>query len=148
MTTVLGGGRTPWHLWVVGGLSLLWNAYGAYDYFMSHVGGDDYMRGMNMTEAQIAYYHAMPAWTTAAWAVGVWGSVLGSVLLLLRRRWALHAFVASIAGLLVSMVYTLLLSDGGAMMGPQGAIMYVVITAACVFFVWYAWAMSRKGVLR
>ena len=29
--------RTPWHLWVVGVLSLLWNCYGGYDYLMKFV---------------------------------------------------------------------------------------------------------------
>jgi hypothetical protein len=138
----------PWHLWLVGVLSLLWNAYGAYDYLMSHVGGDAYLAGMGMTEPQIAYFHAMPAWATAVWAVGVWGALLGSVLLIMRRRWALHAFAASLAGLLLSLAYAFLLSDGGAMMGEQGVVMYAVITTACVFFVWYAWAMSKRGVLR
>ena len=37
MTDTADAGRaTPWHLWVVGVLSLLWNAYGGYDYWMSH----------------------------------------------------------------------------------------------------------------
>jgi hypothetical protein len=140
--------RTPWHLWVVGGLSLAWNAYGAYDYLMTQTGGDAYLRSMNMTEPQIAYFLAMPMWTHGAWAIGVWGAIGGSVLLLLRRKWALHAFVASLAGLLASLVYTFLLSDGGELMGQQASVMYVVITAACLFFVWYAWVVTKKGVLR
>ena len=141
--------RTPWHLWAVGLVSLFWNGFGAYDYLMTHIRGDAYLTGMGMTEAQVAYYHAMPSWTLAAWAIGVWGSVAGSVLLLLRRGWALHAFAASLAALVASLVYTFVLSDGAQTMGSgQGAIRYVVITAACLFFVWYAWAMGRKGVLR
>lgn len=140
--------RTPLHLWVVGVLSLLWNAYGAYDYLMTQTGGDAYLRSMKMTETQIAYFHTMPTWTHGAWAIGVWGAIAGSVLLLLRREWALHAFVASLAGLAASLVYTFLLSDGGELMGPQASVMYVVITAACLVFVWYAWAMKKKGVLR
>jgi hypothetical protein len=140
--------RTPWHLWVVGGLSALWNSYGGYDYVMSHIGGDRYLTGMGMTGPQIAFFHAMPAWTTAAWAVGVWGALLGSALLLLRLKWALHAFAASLAGLLASLVHTYLLSNGAELMGPQSVIMYAVITGACLFFVRYAWTMTRKGVLR
>jgi hypothetical protein len=29
--------KTPWHLWVVGILSLLWNAFGGYDYTMTQL---------------------------------------------------------------------------------------------------------------
>lgn len=140
--------RTPWHLWVVGGLSLAWNAYGAYDYVMSHTDREAYFRSMGMTDPQIAHYLAMPAWTHAAWAIGVWGAILGSGLLLLRRKWALHAFAASLAGLLASLVYAYGLSDGAALMGTQGMVMNVVIAAACLFFIWYARAAMRKGVLR
>ena len=140
--------RTPWHLWAVGALGVLWNGFGGYDYLMSQIGGEAYLRDFGMTAPQIAYFMAMPAWMIAVWAIGVWGSVLGTVLLLFRSRWALHSFVVSLAGLLLSLVYTHLLSDGGQVMGMQGAVMNAVITAGCLFFVWYAWAMTQRGVLR
>lgn len=142
------GRRTPWHFWVVAVLALLWNGFGAYDYLMTNTEGDAYMRSMGMTDAQIAYIHAMPAWMTGAWAVGVWGATLGSVLLLLRSRWAFHAFVVSLLGLLATLLYTHLLSNGGELMGTQGLATNAVITAAIVFFIWYSRLMTRRGVLR
>ncbi|HEX8233812.1 MAG TPA: hypothetical protein VF559_10785 [Caulobacteraceae bacterium] len=140
-------GRTPWHLWVVGLLALLWNAYGAYDYLMSNLQGDAYLRSAGMTEPQIAYFNAMPAWMTAVWAIGVWGGVLGSVLLLMRSKWAFHVFAASLAALIVSLIYNFVLSNGREVMG-SGALMYVVITAGAVFFLWYAWVARQRGLLR
>jgi hypothetical protein len=141
------GGRTPWHLWVVGGLSLLWNLFGVYDLTMTLSQGEEYLRSMKMTDPQVAYFNAMPAWVYAPWALGVFGAAMGSILLLLRRRWALHAFVLSLVGLLISMVYTFLLSDGGRVMGDANYFQ-IVILAACLFFVWYAWRMTKRGVLR
>ena len=141
--------KTPWHLWVVGLLGLLWNGFGAYDYIMSHgAGADDYMSGMGMTEAQLAYMEAMPAWTSAPWALGVWGALLGTVLLLLRLKWAFHAFVASLIGLLISLVYSFGMSDGLAVMGTMGMVMNGIVLAGCLFFVWYSRMMMKKGVLR
>ena len=139
---------TPWHLWVVGILAVLWSGFGGYDYFMTNTDGDAYMAGMGMTEAQIAWMNAMPAWMNAPWALGVWGAVLGSVLLLLRMKWAFHAFVVSLLGLLVSLVYTYGMSDGAAVMGATGMAMNAVILAAALFFVWYSRMMTGKGVLR
>lgn len=141
-------GKTPWHLWAVGGVSLLWNAYGAYDYVMTKTGGVDYLRKVGFTQAQIDYFLAMPGWMTIFWALGVWGALAGSILLLLRRRYALWAFGASLFGLLVSLVYTYGLSNGGEVMGSTGVIMNSVITLGCVAFVWYARTMTKKGVLR
>lgn len=147
-TNVAAAGRTPWHLWLVGAVAVLWNAYGCYDYLMSQTQGDAYLRQGGMTEAQIGYYHAMPPWMTAVWAIGVWGGALGAVLLLLRRRWAFHAFVASIAAYVLSLVYSRLMSNGGQVFGPDTLVMNAVILAACAFFCWYAWRMTKAGVLR
>ena len=82
----VGGRRTPWHLWLVGALGLLWNAYGGFDYFMSKTRGDAYLQSVGMTPEQIAHLNAMPPWMTAVWAIGVWGALLGAVLLLARAQ--------------------------------------------------------------
>jgi hypothetical protein len=81
----------------------------------------------------------------AVWAIGVWGSVAGSILLLLRSRWAFHAFVLSLLGAIGSVLYTAVSlgpSEGMALAMP------LVIVAACLFFAWYARLMTKRGVLR
>jgi hypothetical protein len=142
------GARTPWHLWVVGAVALLWNGYGCYDYVMTNTGGVDYLRSMGLREDLIAYYMAMPAWMTGAWAVGVWGGLLGAVLLLLRMKYALHAFVASLAAFLLSLVYYYALSNGAAVLGTESLAINGVILAGCLLFAWYAWFVGKRGVLR
>ena len=93
----LRGARTPWHLWVVGVLAALWNGFGCFDYVMTQTRRDEWFVQMGMTEAQLTYFNAMPAWTHAAWAIGVWGGLLGALLLLLHRKWATPVFVVSFA---------------------------------------------------
>ena len=139
--------RTPWHLWVVGVVALLWNGFGCTDFTMTQTRGDAWLTSMGMTEPQLAYFHAMPAWTHVAWGVGVWGGLLGAILLLLRRKWATPVFVASFLGWLAGAIYAFGLSDGLEAMGSAWP-MQIVIGAACVFFVWYAWTLGKKGVLR
>lgn len=140
--------RTPWHLWLVGLVGLLWNGFAAFDYLSTNIQGEAYMRQMGMTDAQISHFNAMPSWMMAVWAIGVWGGVLGASLLLLRRKWALHVFVASLAAFLVSLVYTYVLTDGVQIMGQTVMIMNGVILVGCLFFAWYAWTMTKRGVLR
>lgn len=140
--------KTPWHLWLVAGLALLWNGFGAFDSFMSLTQGDPYLRSMGMTEAQIAYFHRFPAWMSVAWVVGTWGGLAGAILLLLRRRWALWAFGASFVGVLATIYYTFICSpDGAEVMGGNTA-MTGVITTIAVLLIGYAWFMTRRGVLR
>ena len=136
---------TPWHLWAVGVVSLLWNAFGAYDYTMSKVSPQSYFHQRGLSDASVAYMLAFPAWLTAFWALGVWGSVAGSVLLLLRSRHAVIAFALSLLGLAVSQGYQALV-----MHPPEdpGSAITVVIWVSLVLFLYYAWAMARRGVLR
>lgn len=140
--------RTPWHIWVVGVLGVLWNAFGCWDYTMTQLKGEEHLRAFGMTEAQIAAFEAMPAWSHAVWAIGVWGGLLGAILILLRRKLALPVFGVSFLGFLAGLAYQYGLSDTAKLL-PEGSwMMSVVIGAACVFFIWYSWTMTKRGVLR
>ena len=134
---------TPMHFWIVAVVSLLWNAFGGYDYTMSHLQGEAYYRQMGATDAMIAGINAYPAWMHAVWAIGVWGSVLGSILLLLRMRWATHAFAVSSLGAIGSLIYQAMNPVEG-----MNLIMPAIIVAIVLFFTWYAWQMTKRGVLR
>lgn len=139
--------QTPWHIWVVGVVAVLWNGFGCVDYVMTQTNRDEWFAQMGMTAAQLEYFNAMPAWTHGAWAIGVWGGLLGGLFLLLRRKWATPVFVISFLGWLAGAVYAFGMSDGMEAMGPMWP-MQIVIGAACLFFIWYAWTMQKKDVLR
>lgn len=148
MMSPSSGAKVPWHLWVVGVVGLLWNAFGCIDYTMTALQGEVWLRQMGMTDAQITSFNAMPAWMTAIWAIGVWGAMLGTVLLLLRRRLAFPVFVVSLVAYVISLVYAYVLSDQAATM-PEGTwIMQGVILIGCLFFVWYSRMMAQRGLLR
>ena len=136
---------TPWHLWAVGMLALLWNGFGGYDYVMTQTNNAAYLA--QFTPEQRAYFDSFPMWMEAIWAIGVWGGVLGSLLLLLRSKWAFHAFLASLVAFAVSVVYGQT-SGGAAVMGTTGVVFSAVIFLLGLGFVMYSRMMTRKGVLR
>ena len=140
--------KTPWHLWLIGVIALLFNSIGVFDFVMSTARGATYQASAGMTPDQIAHYRQMPGWMTVVWAVGVFGAFLASILLLLRRKLALPVFVLSLAAFLVSLLYTYVLTNGGAVMGQQMAIMSAVIAGLLVFFARYSRVMGVRGVLR
>ena len=72
---------------------MLWNGFGAYDFSMSLTQGEAYYRASGMTGGLIDYYLSMPGWVYVPWTLGIGGAVLGTVFLLLRSRFAVHAFV-------------------------------------------------------
>ena len=87
--------RVPMHLWIVGGVATLWNAFGCYDYLMTRMRNTDYLASVMPTvdpNAMLAWIDAFPIWAQFGWGLGVWGGLAGSVLLLLRSRWAVWAW--------------------------------------------------------
>ena len=142
--------KTPWHLWLVGVLSLLWNGFGAFDFIQTTTRGEAYMRAAGFDDAMVAYYEAMPGWMYLPWTLGVWGAVIGSVLLLLRRRWAVPAFGLSLLGALVSLIYGKLI-DPPPPAPPELAAMSwmpIVILLIAILLFGYAFNMRKRGVLR
>jgi hypothetical protein len=140
--------RTPWHLWLVGLFALLFNFIGVFDFVMSLAQGAKYQASAGMTPDQIAHYQQMPGWMMLVWAVGVFGAFGASVLLLLRRRHASPVFIVSLVAFLISLLYTYVLTNGGAVMGAQMAIVSAVIAGLLVLFTLYSRHMTRRGVLR
>ena len=140
--------KAPWHLWLVGAVAVLFNSIGVFDFVMSLAQGAKYQASAGMTPDQIAHYQQMPGWMTVVWAIGVFGAFLASILLLLRKRQAGLVFMLSLAAFLVSLLYTYVLTNGGAVMGPQMAIMSAIIAGLLAFFGGYAQFMTLRGVLR
>jgi hypothetical protein len=140
--------KTPWHIWLIGVIAVLFNAIGVFDFVMSMALGAKYLASAGMTPDQIAHYQGMPSWMTVVWAAGVFGAFLASILLLLRRKLALPVFILSLAAFLISLLYTYVLTDGGAVMGQQMAITSAVILGLLVLFSWYSRFMAVRGVLR
>jgi hypothetical protein len=141
--------KTPFHLWIVGILSLLWNAGGAVDYVMTRTGDAAYMAAQ--PPARLEMLAQAPYWFSITWPLGVWFSIIGSLLLLLRSRYASLAFGVSLLGLLGSSIYTYAIADGGSMVAAAGtaAIVFTIAIPLILVALWlYARAMTRRGVLR
>jgi hypothetical protein len=143
--------RAPAHLWIVGVLSLLWNCFGAYDYTMTKMRNTDYlasaMPGVD-PNAALAWVDAFPIWVQVGWALGVWLGLLGSVLLLLRSRWAVSSYGLSFVGAVVSLGYQIAAAPplAGADSPMMKVIPYVIIVIALALFL-YARAQEKKGVI-
>ena len=137
--------KTPVHLWIVGVLALLWNAMGAFDYLATHLRLEFYMS--QFSEEQLAYFYGFPAWAVAGWAFGVWGAFAGSIGLLLRKKWSVWAFGISLAGMVVSSIYNLVLSNGAEIMGSSGMIFTAFIWVVAISLFLYARVQATQGVL-
>lgn len=139
--------RAPAHLWIVGILSLIWNAFGSYQYLMVNLKNQAFMA--QVPADQIAYMDGLPSWLTAFWAIGVWGGLAGSILLLVRSRYSVWAFALSAIGAVVGLGYQLFMTEMPASMKQSlmGIMPWIIIIVA-LFLLWYARSEEKKGVLR
>jgi len=134
---------TPWHLWVVGVVTLLFNAMGIVSYLTTKLG---MLEQMGLSPEQIAFMNAYPAWISAFWALGVWGAFAGSVLLLARSKWAVTAMVVALIGLVGTTLGNYVILDVPAAM--QAPALDVAIWVVTLFLLFYSRAMAAKGVLK
>jgi hypothetical protein len=140
------GVRTPRHLWIVGVLALVWNAFGCTDFSMTVTHNPAWMAPLS--PEMIDWLDNAPSWTIVTWALGVWGGLAGALLLLLRSRWAVAAFTISLLGLAVNQIYPFV-SDVPAMLtSPKSIGITLVIWVLALFLLWYALRLRGDRVLR
>jgi hypothetical protein len=146
MATTAEGRGAPIHLWIVGILALLWSAFGCYDYWMTETANAAYLS--KMPADMISYMNGLPKWTIGMWALGVWGGLLGSILLLARSRFALWAFALSFIGAVFGLGYQMFMTKQPASMTAGGmAVIPWVIILICAFLLWYSWNAEKKGII-
>ena len=127
-----------WSFWLIAGVALVWNVLGSIN-FVVQLNPDmvDAYR-----EAERAIIVNRPAWATVAFAIAVFGGVVGCVLLLLRKSIAFYPFIASLIGVIVTIAHSLsILNDLGV-----GEILGIILMpiAVAAFLVWYS-KMAEKN---
>ena len=137
--------ETPKHLWIVGALSLLWNSTGAHGYYVTQTKNEEYLEAW--TPEQLEFMYAYPAWIVSCWALAVFGGVLGSLLLLQRKKLALPVLALSFVCMAVMSLRNYVLSDGFEVMGTAGFVFTLAIFVVSLLLVVYSKGMADKGVL-
>ena len=117
-------------------LALLWNLFGVYAYLQTVgalPGGDPTMSA-----------GTMPTWVTGAFAISVFSGALGSLGLLLLKRWAKLLLLLSLLCLLAQDLWAFVLSEGRPDKDP---ILPIVINLVAILLVWLAYTADRRGWL-
>ena len=136
----------PWDLWLIGIIGGLWSSMGVISFMLTQMNVEAVIS--RFPPQQREYFESFPLWAVAFWAIGVFGGVIGCLLLLLRNRLAFHVLLASAIGAIVCNLGGLFLLGGMEVMRETGALglsVFPVVFAA--FLAYYARAMSKKGVL-
>jgi uncharacterized membrane protein len=125
-----------WSFWIIGAFALVWNAMGCINYLSQM--SPETLAGY--PEAARALVESRLAWATAAFAIAVFGGVIGCLLLMLRKSAAYYVFIASLLGVIVTNIHTFRIS--GSIEIWVGSLMSLVVAA---FLIWYSKLAERKA---
>ena len=131
-------GGVHWSFWVICAVTLIFNVMGVINYFVQ-------MNADSLASFPESYRPAIegrPVWATAAFAIAVFGGSLGCLLLLLRKSAAFYVFIASLLGVIVTIVHIFGVAGFSSFEIWVGILMQLVVTA---FLVWYAKHTESKG---
>lgn len=129
--------------WFVGTarLCVVWTALGVVDHTLSVAGYGPWLA--LMPPALVGVLALVPFWVRAAWALGVWASLVGAVLLVARVRHAAVAYALSFAGAVASLTWVY--AHG---VGPGFLAIALVVMGGIMAQLWLSRMMFWRGVLR
>jgi hypothetical protein len=132
--------------WFVGGAALIWNLFGMMIY-VSQVSATPDQLAEAYSPEQVEFMLSTPKWATAAFALAVTTGVLGCILLLLRKSWALPVFIVSLAAVFVQNVNSFVLNDAAALFGLVPVYIQSTIIIIGAALIWYARYAKSHGWL-
>ena len=128
--------KPPAWFWIVSVLALLWNLLGVMAY-LGNVYMTDEMKAALPPE-QLELMESTPSWVMGAFAIAVWAGLLGSIALLIRKKWAKILLTLSLVAILAQMTHGIFMTNSSEVYGQvQGLIIplsTIVIGFALVFF--------------
>lgn len=135
------------HLKFIASTFLLLSLIGAYDYIMILMRNTTYFNYLGYGERQIAYFTNYPTVLMILLTLGVWGTVIGSILLLLKSRWAILSFGLALISQTILNTYTFTVRHRwdilGAKLGTQDLIILLLTLAMLI----YSIKLDRRGII-
>ena len=131
--------------WVISIIALFWNIMGVVAYL-----GQAYMTEealLALPEAEQTYYTNVPAWITAAFAIAVFTGFLGSLALVLKKKWAKLMFVVSFIAVVIQVIYNLFIQEFVALTGSR-VILPLITVVIAAFLIWFTENSIKKNILK
>lgn len=135
--------RAP--IWItataLGGIA--WNLFGVVQFATSVTTTEASLIASGLTLEQAVAMTGYPAWMTLAFAVGVFGGLVGSVLLLFRRAVARPVLLTSFVAYVTLWIGDAMHGVFAAMGAPQVGILTLVVAIAAALY-----ALSRRSAAK
>ena len=130
---------------IVGVVLSLWNLGGLYSFYHDYtMAAADIAK---LPAADAVMYAKMGGWEWVVYAVGTIAGLLGSLLIALKKGWAVPVSLVALIAVAIQFGHSLLAHFGSGNWTP-GAIGFVAfITVICALQFYLAWRWKGKGLL-
>ena len=123
-------------------LLFIWNLMGIWSFYMHVFISEEALAAL--PENERALYGQYPLWTEIAFAIAVIGGTLGTLGLLLLRKWAKPILILSLIAIVIQMTHSLFLTDSIEVYGAMTYLMPVLVILIAIFLVWLAKLADKK----
>ncbi|MEP0213441.1 MAG: hypothetical protein ABJD66_09530 [Cellulophaga sp.] len=137
--------KIPVWFWVIAVIALIWNCMGVMAYIAEAYISDEIFSSFTKEVQEL--YNKRPSWVTGAYAIAVFGGVLASMLLLIRKKAAKTVFLISLAGIIAQNVYTFFMSNALKVLGTSSIYFPIMIIVIAVFLFLFSNYATKKGWL-
>ncbi len=135
----------PIWFWIVAVISLLWNIMGLFAFYSDMTITQDALSALTPEHQEL--YKTQPLWAKIVFGGAVIFGVIGSVGLLMRKRWARPILVISLFCVLLQTAHGFM-SNTYDVVGSSAMVMASIILFFAAFIVWFARISTFRGYLR
>jgi hypothetical protein len=136
----------PVWFWIVGIIVLLWNLMGLMAFVIQMMMTDEAMAAL--PDAQQEIYRNIPMWVNIAFGLAVICGTIGSVLLLMRSKFAVPVLALSLLGVFLQYGYMFFLSNTASVMGAGAMVLPALVVLISIGLIPYSTFCKGKGFLR
>ena len=132
----------PWFR-IVGVLFLLWGVMGVFAFYRQATMGPAAVAALGDVDRN--FHTLLPRWFYWIYGIATWGGVLGSIALLIGRRWAAGLYAASLLAVAIQFGWVFSATDLIAAKGAAATVPFPLVIFAIAL---WQLGVARHGIAR
>lgn len=136
--------KVPITYWIVGVLGILWNLAGIANFVFQVFFTDSMVELMSAEQKELIL--STPSWLNIVFGVATILGLVGSIGLLLRKKWAVPALLGSLVAVVIQMGYSSFAMNAVEVMDQSPVFPAMIVLFSAVLW-WYSKRSAARGFL-
>lgn len=131
--------------WIIGIIALIWNSLGIHGYLQQAYNTEAFR--IQYSAEQLEAIDNLPSWYAAVFAIAVFSSTIGCLLMLGKKKVSNLLFKIGLLAVITQTCYNVFIYEAKELYGSIEYSMLVMIPVISIFLVWYSKSATQKGWL-